>query len=52
MANANVFFFTLLIVVILLRYIDFHLKHSHGRLFQYVDAHLNDYSQVDLNLSQ
>ena len=34
-------------MTILIRYIDFHLEHSHGRLFQYVDAHLNDYSQVD-----
>ena len=32
---------------VLIRYVDFHLEHSRGRLFQYVDAHLNDYSQVD-----
>jgi len=29
------------------RYVNFHLQHSHGRLFQYVDAHLNDYAQLN-----
>ena len=28
------------------RYLDFHLEHSQGKLFQYVNAHVNDYAQV------
>ena len=29
-----------------IRYLDFHLKHSQGKLFQYINAHVNDYAQV------
>jgi len=29
------------------RYVDFHLEHSQGRLFQYVNAHVNDYAQFN-----
>jgi len=29
------------------RYIGFHLAYSSGRLFQYADVHLNDYSQLN-----
>jgi len=29
------------------RYLDFHLEHSQGKLFQYVNAHVNDYAQFN-----
>ena len=32
------------------RYVDFHLEHSQGKLFQYVNAHVNDYAQVVMTL--
>ena len=28
------------------RYLDFHLDHSNGRIFQYVNEHVNAYEQV------
>ena len=31
---------------IMFRYLDFHLDHSNGRIFQYVNEHVNAYEQV------
>ena len=30
------------------KYIDFHIQHSSGSLFQYMNKHINDYAQVKL----
>ena len=29
-----------------IRYLDFHLQHSTGRIYQYVNDHVNAYEQV------
>ena len=34
------------------RYLDFHLEHSQGKLFQYVNAHVNDYAQVVIKMAR
>ena len=34
------------------RYVDFHLEHSQGKLFQYVNAHVNDYAQVAMMMME
>ena len=44
--NGNGGVFPLEILSSTFRYLDFHLEHSQGKLFQYVNAHVNDYAQV------